>query len=95
MDYNVIQYVIQYVGYVVGIISSGYAIYVRKKLFHLQSKTEKAREKTEKAKAKSYQAKAEAEKARKAEHATGAFKNFVDLFRGSKKDPTGNVGEVS
>lgn len=70
MDWDVIHYV----GYIVGIISTLYAIHLRRKLFRLQSKTEKAKE-------KSYRAKTEAEKARKAEHTTKAIKNFLDWFR--------------
>jgi len=66
--------VIQYIGYGVGIISTLYAIYLRKKLFRLQSKTEKAKE-------KSYRAKTKAEEAREAEHTTRAIKNFFDWFR--------------
>ena len=78
MDYGII---IQYVGYVVGIISTCYAIHVRRKLFHLQSKTEKE-------KAKSYRAKTEAEKARKDEHATKAIGNVIDWFRRNKNEPS-------
>jgi len=72
VDYGII---IQYIGYIVGIISTLYAIHVRRKLFRLQSKSEKA-------KAKAYSAKAKAEEARQAEHVTGAIKNFIDWFRG-------------
>lgn len=74
MDWNVIQYM----GWIVGIISSGYAIYLRRKLFRLQSKAEKAR-------AKSYHAKAKAEEAREAEHATKTVNNILDWFRSKKQ----------
>ena len=72
MDYGII---IQYVGYIVGIISTCYAIHVRRKLFHLQSKTEKA-------KAKSYNAKAEAEKSRKQDYDSKTIKTWWDILRG-------------
>ena len=81
MDYALI---IQYVGYLIGVISTSYAIYVKRKLFQLQSRTERA-------KAKAYRAKTKAEEARQAEHTTGAVKNFIDWFRGNKNDPTGNA----
>ena len=83
MDYNVIQYA----GYVVGIISSLYAIHIRRKLFRLQSKSEKAR-------AKSYRAKTKAEEARQAEHTTGAIKNFIDWFRGNKSSSTEGSAQI-
>ncbi len=81
MEYEII---IQYVGYIVGIIGGIYGILKKREISRLQSKSEKAR-------AKSYRAKAKAEEARQAEHATGAIKNFIDWFRGSKNEPTGNA----
>lgn len=69
---------IQYAGWIIGIVSSGYAIYLRRKLFHLQSKAEKAR-------AKSYRAKAKAEEARQAEHTTKTINNILDWFRSKKQ----------
>lgn len=70
MDYTVIQYI----GYVVGIIGGIYGIMKKREISRLQSKSEKAR-------AKSYWAKTKAEEARQAEHTTGAIKNFFDWFR--------------
>lgn len=76
--------VIQYAGWIVGIISSAYAIYLRRKLFRLQSNAEKAR-------AKSYRAKAKAEEARQAEHTTKAVKNFLDWFSSKKHGQSDNT----
>ncbi|TSA16383.1 MAG: hypothetical protein D4R72_06795 [Nitrosopumilales archaeon] len=62
------------IGSIATTISTVYGIKKKREISRLQSKTEKAKE-------KSYRAKTEAEKARKAEHTTGAIKNFFDLFR--------------
>jgi|GEM_PF-6517575 len=79
---------IQWVGYVVGIISSAVAIIStiygmkkKKELSKLQGKTEKAKTKKENAKTKLIVAQTETEKLKGVEHASAAVKNFLDWFR--------------
>ena len=90
MDNTFIQFVsiiFGILGSIAGIIGTAYGIKKKREISRLQSKAEKAR-------ASSYRAKTKAENARQAEHATGAIKNFIDLFRGNKDKPNEGSAQI-